>query len=826
MNDDKEKMMLFTKIFYQLMRFITKFSIPILVLIIALTLFFAYEITNLKIDADVFSFTSGIEENPYVETLQNSPGGEPLTYISPYERQTENIHYGYSERSEDEKLHATIPAQTGIKPDSYSDGYVVLFTSDILYTPEVLNTIEKVKSDIESLDFVGSCLSPFDFVTAEKVGSRIAVVPMSPLMGSEEWTEESAELFRNRLMNDKIARGYIYSDDGTTMMFYFRTDRYGSEELDLLNAIVDPLRDYGRVSISGSSAITERVTYYIQRDLGLLLTLCFIIILITYYLSFHSKRSVLVPASMSLMGIIWTLGTMALMGYKLTIVTILTPCLVLTLGSSYSIHMMSEYFSASRSRDRDKMNIAFAKITKTILSASLTTIVGFISMLVCRTTLLKEFGVSVSIGVAYCAVLAIVYLPAVFSLQKFPSEKKYKMIDHGIISKVLSFVNKVIINYWYVVLIVLALIVAGFIYTKDRVSFNANYMEYFPEDDPLVEDSLYLARTLGGTDPYYFTIKAPEGEDGFFLRPENLKKVYEFENAIKGASSDIVQILSFSQYVSFLNYVYTGNESIPDSAGLMNLLYRLLLQMQSQIGSDVLSVMTNEDATELTLSIRTYDSFEQDLTTTASAKRLEQILDYYRYLLPEGTSSRYYCPTSLMVKASDMIMQDQNMATIISLIGIIIIATCTLTSLFRGLAAIIPVLVGIMFNYIFMYLFSIPFDLVTIMFSSVTIGAGVDDALHFLLHYRQNKSEKPDIKIEDLITMTIKETGRPIMLTSLAIDAGLIVLVFASYTPIQYYGMLMVVSLTIAMLSTLFILPVVMLLSSKIKSKLLLKKNN
>lgn len=823
MNDDKEKMMLFTKIFYQLMRFITKFSIPILVLIIALTLFFAYEITNLKIDADVFSFTSGIEENPYVETPQDSPGGEPLTYISPYERQTENIHYGYSERSEDEKLHAAIPAQTGIKPDSYSDGYVVLFTSDILYTPEVLNTIEKVKSDIESLDFVGSCLSPFDFVTAEKVGSRIAVVPMSPLMGGEEWTEESAELFRNRLMNDKIARGYIYSDDGTTMMFYFRTDRYGSEELDLLNAIVDPLRDYGRVSISGSSAITERVTYYIQRDLGLLLTLCFIIILITYYLSFHSKRSVLVPASMSLMGIIWTLGTMALMGYKLTIVTILTPCLVLTLGSSYSIHMMSEYFSASRSRDRDKMNIAFAKITKTILSASLTTIVGFISMLVCRTTLLKEFGVSVSIGVAYCAVLAIVYLPAVFSLQKFPSEKKYKMIDHGIISKVLSFVNKVIINYWYVVLIVLALIVAGFIYTKDRVSFNANYMEYFPEDDPLVEDSLYLARTLGGTDPYYFTIKAPEGEEGFFLRPENLKKVYEFENAIKGASSDIVQILSFSQYVSFLNYVYTGNESIPDSAGLMNLLYRLLLQMQSQIGSDVLSVMTNEDATELTLSIRTYDSFEQDLTTTASAKRLEQILDYYRYLLPEGTSSRYYCPTSLMVKASDMIIQDQNMAMIISLIGIIIIATCTLTSLFRGLAAIIPVLVGIMFNYIFMYLFSIPFDLVTIMFSSVTIGAGVDDALHFLLHYRQNKSENPNIRIEDLITMTIKETGRPIMLTSLAIDAGLIVLVFASYTPIQYYGMLMVVSLTIAMLSTLFILPVVMLISNRIKNRIFKK---
>ena len=73
------------------------------------------------------------------------------------------------------------------------------------------------------------------------------------------------------------------------------------------------------------------------------------------------------------------------------------------------------------------------------------------------------------------------------------------------------------------------------------------------------------------------------------------------------------------------------------------------------------------------------------------------------------------------------------------------------------------------------------------------------------------------MKIETLISCTLKETGRPIILTSLAIDAGLMVLLFASYTPIQYYGMLMVVSLTIAMLSTLFILPVVLLLTNRIK---------
>ena len=820
MSDDKEKLSLFSSVFYHLMRFITKYSIAVLVVIFALTAFFAIQMTKLKIDSDFNSFAAGVEPSVYVETPGSAPSRDAVKYIAA-EDEEEVLHYGYTERAESEKLHAVIPEQSGIKPESYPDEYTVLFTSDLLYTPEVLNLIEEIKAEISSLDFVGPCLSPFDFVTVERSGSRIAVVPMSPLHEGDEWSDEDAELFYQRLMNDQVARGYLYSDDGSSVMLYWNTDYYTADEIDMLNAIIDPLRDYGRVCVIGNGIISDRVSYYVGRDLGVLLVLCFIIILITYYLSFRSKRSVLVPASMSLMGILWSLGTMALMGYNLTIITILTPCLVLTLGSSYSIHMMSEYFSTAKYRDRDKMNRAYAKITKTILSAALTTIVGFISMLVCRTTLLREFGISVSIGVAYCAFLAIVYLPAILSIQRYPSEKKVKSIERGVIARIVEFIIKVVLKYWVIVLVIVALIISGFLYSKDKVSFNANYMEYFPSEDDFVNDALYFARTMGGTAPYFMTIRAPEGEEGFFLKPDNLKKVYEFEETVMASCTDIVQSLSFSQYVSFLNYAYTGKEGIPESAGMMNLLYRLLMQIKAQLGSDVLSILINEDATEITLSMHNYDSFEKDLTTTASAKRIEEVLDYYRYLLPEGTTSRIYCASSDMAKASDMMISDQNLATIISSIGIIIIAAFTLTSIFRGIIAIIPVVIGIMFNYIFMLAFGIPFDLVTIGFSSVTIGAGVDDALHFLLRYRGYKRNNKDMTIEDMLKATLRETGRPIILTSLSIDAGLCVLLFATYTPIQYYGMLMVVSLTVAMLSTLFILPVVLLLTNRIKRKIM-----
>ena len=765
----------FVRVFEVFVRFILKFRIPVLILIVAGTLFFGYEIFSLQIDANIFSITAGIPDNPFVLTPSQPPEGDPVHYDMP-----DGVEafvpdsYGYSNRAESEKLHAEIPdyMRAGNKNRNYGDGFVVIFSSELLYTPEVLNLISDVMHEIESLDIVGTCLSPFDFVTVEKRGTRLALTPMSPVQDGD------------------------------------------------LNAIVDPLRDYGRVAINGGSTIINRVTYYIFKDLGLLLTLCFIVILLVYYLSYRSLRAVLIPSSLSIISIIWTLGMMSLMGYKLTIVSILTPCLVLTLGSSYSVHMLSEYFSESK--DPRKAANGYAKISKTILAACLTTITGFITMLVCRTEIFRQFGVSVSIGIAICAILSILYLPAVLSLLPSPKATKVEKIEHGkAMGTFLRIVGTVVTKYWLIVMIVFALMIVVFFMVRDEVTFNANYMDYFPQDDWFVEDTIFFAQTMGGTDPYYLEIVAPDNEPGFFLRAENVKKVFDYENAVMEACPDIVQSLSFPQYVAFLNKVYSGTSDIPDNDGLVNFLYRTLQQMKNYIGSDVLNVLINDDASRITLAMRNYDAFEQNLQTTESARRLENTLEYYRYMLPEGTTSRISCNASKMIKMSDMLVEDQNLASQISMILIMVIASITLFSIPRGLVSVVPVLVGIMFNYIFMYITGIPFDLVTIGFSSITFGAGIDDALHFLLHYKYHKDRNRDKSVEWLICHTLDETGRPIILTTVSIVAGMIALIFASFTPIKYFGLFMTVALTIAMLATLFVLPSVMVMCSKIWTRLI-----
>ena len=816
---------LFVRIFEVIIRFILKFRIFVLIAIAAVTVFFIYELFSLQIDANIFSFTSGVPPAEFVYTPSKAPNEEPLKYLLPEDFvEFSPPEYGFNERPESEKLHTVIPDNmiTGNKPARYPDGFVVIFSSSLLYTPEVLNLLSDVMSELESLDIVGPCLSPFDFVTVEKRGTRLSITPISPISDGEIWTEESAAIFKERLLNDEMARNYLYSEDGNTIMLYYRTASYNQSQQDVLNAIIDPLRDYGRVAINGGSTIINRVTYYIFKDLGVLLSLCFLVILLVYYLSYKSLRAVIVPSSLSIIGIIWTLGMMSQLGFKLTIVSILTPCLVLTLGSSYSVHMLSEYFTEAK--DPEKAVLGYARISKTILSACLTTVVGFLSMLVCHTPMFKEFGLSVSIGIGFCAILAILYLPSILSLLPQPKEKKVNQIANGrILGGFINFVGITVTKFWGVVLLVTAILIALFAYTHDKVPFNSNYVDYFPQNDQFVLDTKFFAQTMGGTDPYYMQIVAPDNEPGFFLKSENIKKVYDFENTVMESCPDIVQSLSLPQYVGFLNKVYSGTNEIPENDGLINFLYRILQMMKSYIGSDVLDIIVNEDASSITLAMRNYDAYEQNLQTTESARRVENTLNYYRYMLPEGTTSKIYCGASTSNKANDMIVADQNLATKISTICIVIIASITLFSVFRGCVSIVPVLVGIMFNYIFMYFTGIPFDLVTIGFSSITFGAGIDDALHFLLRYRYNKVNQPKKRIEDIILQTLNETGRPIILTTVSIVAGMCVLIFGSFTPIKYFGLFMAVALTIAMLATLFVLPVVMIVSNKIKNMFLKK---
>ncbi len=817
-------------------QFIVQHNIGTICIVLGITIVLGYFATKLHLNAD-YSSLMPYGEAPIVyqggstnsERIEEVQLGTSMSDEEPQEiLETSVLTPSKNQEGPDREPAKIIAGSVTLVPEQTepdyprATDYIVMVESNNLFDAELLNTLDKCIYNLENQRELGKSSSVLDFVTIEKKGTRLATVPMDSRPSGSEWTQQTVELFRSRVANDDIVKNYLVSSDLNAMIFTFSISQVNQTRLDELAKYLEPLHDVGAsYYINGGSVINNKVMHYLEKDLVTLLVLCFVIILFAYYLSFRSKRSMLIPFSLSVIGIIWTFGTMSLFGYSLTIVNIVTPCMVLTLGSSYSVHVLSEYYSAYRKEQNvQKASLAIKKIYLTILLACLTTISGFLSLLISETPALKEFGIAVSFGVAYCALLSFTYLPAVLSLVKPPKEKQMEVYEKGILTRTINKLSTFVIEHWIVMLAIVLVIFAGFLVTKDKISIDTNYMSYFPASDPFGQESRHFAQKIGGVNPYIVTVKAPEGADsGYFLQPENLQKVYDFQETARNESSDILQCISFPAYISFMNRVYSGSSGIPESPAMLNLLNRMLVLLHNQMGGVVNSFM-NEDATVINLIFQHYDSEQQDLMTVGSMARIDRLFKDNLWRLPDGTQVTIGGDPAVNLRFSLRLLNDQNASTILSYIFVFLIVAIALKSGKNGLFALVPVSIGIMANYIWMFVLQIPFDMVTISFTNVVVGSGVDDAIHFLLRFSNKKKNNPEIGIRKLLASTLQETGRPIVLTTVSIVAGMLMLSFASYMPIRYFGLLMSIALTDSMLATIFILPPVMILWDIIHRKL------
>lgn len=770
------------------LQLISKYAVVTIGIVVALTGFFLYHALFLNLNAD---YTSLLAKD---QTNSTYHGG--VTPATPAEKPL-------ALEVDDELDEDTL----------FTSTYMLLIESPTLYTAKTLTLINEVLESLSASPYLASRFSLFDFVTLEKRGTRLMSVPF----GSSNWTEDEAQLLKERVETDPMVKNYLVSEDLHGLFVNFESVALTPQMEDELQEILKPLLAAGMtVSVNGAAVITNVLMRYLSRDLALILLLCLFAILVVYYLSFKAKRSVLLPFSMSMMGIIWTFGTMRLLGYSLTIINIVTPAMVLNLGSSYSIHVISEYFAG---HEIGRGAIASTqKILRTILFACLTTVAGFLSLLTSKTGALKEFGIAVAIGITYCAILASTYLPAVLSLVRKPKIRHIKTYRRGYLATIVNGINVLVGRYWIFFIVLWVAIIAGFGVTHDKISVNTNYMSYLPKRDPFTISSRHFARTMGGNTPYFITINAPKDSSNFFLEPEHLSQVYEFEEQIKEENDDIRQSLSFASYVAFANEVYSGEHTIPTSKGLLNLLSRMVILMSNQGKQDLESVISS-DGNTLTIILQNYDAIEGEFGTIGSAQRIEDTVLEYLDLLPADTIVTLDGEPHQALHFSNTLLNDQKMSIYFSFLFVFLVVLIAFGSLSLALYALIPVLTGVMTNYIIMFALNIPFDLITVSFAAVSVGVGVDYAIHFLLRYRNKIDKTINQDTALLLQDTISETGRPIILTTLSIVAGMLMFLFASYAPVRIFGILMSTALFNCMLATLFIMPSVIRAVSTLKRR-------
>ena len=666
---------------------------------------------------------------------------------------------------------------------------------------------------LEQFPEIKEGITPFNLISFQKDGARLSLQPMSP-NGRNPETEEELQEFKANLLKTPFAANFVVSKDQTVLCAFFpteSTDKY-SELMKEIDRILTGLHPHYHTHVTGTIPFMHTTKTYLLRDLSTLLLLVSLVILVIFYLGFRSKRAVFLPILVVGMGTIWCIGFMSLIGFNLTLMSVIIPPLVLALGSSYSIHILNQYYREAKDNRDDKRWIggAIAHVNKTILLASVTTIAGLLSLLSVSMKQTREFAISTSFGIFACAVLSLFFFPAVLYRLKQPKAKQTRQVIKGTLVRVLTSLSGAVVRFRALV-IALVIVILGFsILAFSRIEYNTDAISYFPDRARVIKDMRFFAEKIGGFEEIGITLTAPNHEKNYFLRTDVLNALSQFESSLKDIP-DICYLSSFVQYLEYANQVMYGTREIPESRGLTLLLSRYFkVFASSEEASRVLGLLTNEDFSSITVMLRIYDSTNQSFIDEIGLRRVLRDLDDLQenYIPPEIQITRWG-PLLRYLPLSDMLQRDAIRSMVIATLLIVCITAIGFRSILYGLYAIIPLLTGIMLNVSFIVLTKIPLDVLTIMVSSIAIGVGVDDSIHFLIQFRKQwAAGKQDIYTA--ITKTMNITGRPIVLTTLAIDGGFIILGFGLFKPIVYFGMLVIITLTATCLGTVLVLPAVL----------------
>ena len=667
---------------------------------------------------------------------------------------------------------------------------------DLAFLELLKNTVEELKQEEDII----SITTPFNQTAFEKKGAFFTLVNSTNSGGAPQ-TQDELDLFKKRITESPLSKGIILSHDET--MFLILLEYAVVEDFSLfmrdMEQILEPLREISHVYITGNPPFEVSAKKYLMRDISIFLSLGLVLILAVYYFGFNSKRSIFFPILIIIMGTIWTIGFMSLMGFAISIVSIVVPPLVLTLGSSYSIHILNSYFRFTQEGSRDKMWIskAVASVSSTIVLASLTTVVGFLSLLVTSLSQMQEFALASSFGILSCSIMSMTVLPCAISYMKNPKTHQTKGIHEGIITRIIKKISRRIIRLRFYIIVLFFCIPIVFILTYPHIRINTDYATYFPEDDRVIIDLNRIVNKMEGFNE--LTILLTSNEESKFLDRDVLEQLNTMEQELS-KNVYVSNTRSFNTFVREAQYVTKGNRDYPKSKGSILFLSRALnsFRDQDQASRELIDGFVNDDFTRYNLTFRYWDSIKGlSMGEDVVPVMIEQINEIVEANLPPGVNYEVAGPRLFFQDLYNILTKDLALSTMTAFILVFIVASYTFRSFTYGLLSLVPMFAGVLLNFIIMVLTGIPLDLTTVMVSCVSIGIGVDDSIHFLLHYKRDEG----------LRHTMEVTGRPIILTSLSIIAGLILLIFSTFLPIGYFGVLISIALLNTTIGCLVFLP-------------------
>lgn len=679
--------------------------------------------------------------------------------------------------------------------------FLIAIQGDNVFNPATLRKIEAMANQLEAIPGVDGVTSPFN---AQMVESGFFGIEIGPMTTSLPQTPEEIEKFKENILTSPYVNRLITEDGrGAALLLNMDHNNGAGAVVDRIQAVVDQFTGPEDIHIVGDSYIMNYTEMAMKQDLRNLVPFVVLVIGLVLYLTFKSFLGVFIPLVTVGASLVWTVGIMAWWGIPVSIISMVMPVILVTLGIASSIHILNKYQEslAVGLPKREALEETFATITSPVAMAALTTAAGFASLVTAFVHPIREFGVLTAIGVMLAMSLSLSWIPALLILFKEPKPKQDRK-DVGFLTKFLGSLTKWSIgNPRKVLVIVLALIVV-FGYGASQITLESNIVNYFGKSSPVRRGAQVIENIFGGS--MQISVVVDTGEEDGIKRPEVLAEIAKIQDYLN-SWDNINHATSIVDVVRELNQaLWDGDPEayvIPETReGVAQQL--LLFSMQGGEGTDSL-VTYDYSRALITAQMKTLDA--QMLGSV-----IGEVENYLaaNYGASSGLDVHLIGTPKVMMRLMNRYVQTQVSSLVTSSIAVGIIVTLLMGSVSLGLLSLVPLLLTVLLNFGFMGYLSMPLDAVTSIIASLAIGIGVDYAIHYISRYRYELAEGHDQTTALLNTGV--SAGKGIFFNAIALIIGFLVLVFSHFRAISVFGFLISVTMIVSSLAALVVIPVLL----------------
>lgn len=676
-------------------------------------------------------------------------------------------------------------------------------TSNGIFKKNFLSQVNALVNELESNKYVTNVFSLTHFKQPVISSAGLFNIPIVHADNDSLLVKDSI-----RLYNQPEIKKRFVSIDGSSILIQIRhtqfndkptADKFVSDVIELVEN-----HDFEKHYFAGKLYAQGIFISKIQTELLVFLSASIALVILFLTIAYRNWWGILVPLIIVMFATIWILGIIVITGKQLDLLMVLLPTIMFVVGMSDVIHLMSKYIENLRRGESKKTAISTAlkEVGLATLLTSLTTSIGFLTLLTASIAPIQEFGIYTASGVLIAFLITFLLLPACWTLVSKPGITQNNEIrSTWTVALAASF--RWILNHKTSLVIGYVLITMLSAYGISKIVINTYLIEDLPKEDPLKQSFQFFDDQFGGSRPFeaIITVKKPYN----LFSPQLIQSIDRIEHHLKD-SLEISGLISSNTLLKSLNQATHGGDyhhyKLPE---VQNKIFNKWLRRSIKRGEFEGKLYADS------LSLGRISGYMDDMGSTISLKRIDDFKQIKPKLIDEDILDVQITGTSLLIDKNNTYLAKNMLQGLGIAFGVVALIAGLLFRSFRMIIiTLIPNIIPLLMVAGIMGLFGITLKLSTSIVFTIAFGIAVDDTIHFT-----SKLKLELLKGKSLIyalKRTYLSTGKAIVITSLVLSGGFLILILSSFGGTFYTGLLISLTLLFALVIDLTLLPALILI--------------